>query len=751
MATRPTKKRRITPPQSDDDDHSSRRSEVKVQKAFFKSAAGWDLEQDYETKARKGKNSKKERERDVERASNRLPIRLPDGRLQHVPAVVTNVESLESDEDWLEGGGDESGEEAQTQEEKAAPSRPEIPESQQILEAKEELAKLASSLNENPEENVGAFKAIGKIGQSRIPAIQKLTLATQLAVYKDVIPGYRIRPISEEGPGEKLSKEVRKLRTYEQSLISSYQAYVRDLTRHAKSGGKQQQREAEEENRRGSRKAGGRANNSRGGPSVASIAITCACTLLTSVPHFNFRSDLIKILVGKLSTRRVDDDFRKCLGALETLFREDEEGRPAMEAVSLLAKMMRAREYRQIDERVVNLFLHLRLLSEFSGKGSTDAVEQSAEDAAATREARKKKYREFRSKRERKSAKEQKALQRDLAQADAIVGHEERDRLQSETLKLVFATYFRILKLRRPQLMGAVLEGLARYAHLINQDFFGDLLEALKDLIRHSDEDASAEGAPDGEEADGGVMKEGGEDDDDGDDDDDMSARNTTREALLCTVTAFALLAGQDAHNARSDLHLDLSFFTTHLWQTLLPLSLNPDLELGAKSLHLPDPNSKPTAPPTTTNANKINLQTTTVLLIRSLTAVLLPPWNIRSVPPLRLAAFAKQLMTLSLQVPERSAQATLALLADVMRTHGRKVAALWNTEERRGDGVYTPVLGGAGARGGATVEASNPFAATVWEGELLRRHYCPRVREGVRLVEKGVMAASAGGGGGRR
>ncbi|KAK7746156.1 hypothetical protein SLS62_009535 [Diatrype stigma] len=743
MAMRPTKKRRITPPQSDDDDHSSRRSEVKVQKAFFKSAAGWDLEQDYETKARKGKNSKKEKEREMERSSNRLPIRLPDGRLQHVPAVATNVDALESDEDWLEGDGDEPDEEEQTQERAAAPPRPEIPESQQILEAKEELAKLASSLNENPEENVGAFKAIGKIGQSRIPAIQKLTLATQLAVYKDVIPGYRIRPISEDGPAEKLSKEVRKLRTYEQSLVSSYQAYVRDLTRHAKSGGKQQQREAEETNGGGSR-----ANNR--GPSVASIAITCACTLLTSVPHFNFRSDLIKILVGKLSTRRVDDDFRKCLGALETLFREDEEGRPAMEAVSLLAKMMRAREYQQIDESVVNLFLHLRLLSEFSGKGSTDAVEQSAEDAAAAREARKKKHREFRNKRERKSAKEQKALQRDLAQADAIVGHEERDRLQSETLKLVFATYFRILKLRHPPLMGAVLEGLARYAHLINQDFFGDLLEALKDLIRHSDEDANGEGA-DGEEAGEAVVEED-------DDDDDMPVRNTTREALLCTVTAFALLAGQDAHNARSDLHLDLSFFTTHLWQTLLPLSLNPDLELGAKSLHLPDPNSKtPHPPPPTTSTNKINLQTTTVLLVRSLTAVLLPPWNIRSVPPLRLAAFAKQLMTLSLQVPERSAQAALALLGDVVRTHGRKVAALWNTEERRGDGVYNPVLGtgggsGLGARGGATVEASNPFAATVWEGELLRRHYCPRVREGVRLVEKGVMAAAAGsGGGGRR
>ncbi|RYP71250.1 hypothetical protein DL771_004942 [Monosporascus sp. 5C6A] len=695
MSTRPSKKRRLTPPQSGDEDASSR-SEKKIQKQFFQNAASWDLEQDYETKARKGKKKEKE--------SSRLPIRLPDGRLQQVAAPASDLRSVESDEDWLEDGdGDVADEEPQG---RAVPEKPDVPEPQQILEAKEELAKLASALNENPEESVGNFKAIAKIGESHIPAIQKLTLATQLAVYKDVIPGYRIRPISEDGPGEKLSKEVRKLRAYEQSLVSSYQAYVKNLARYAKTG-KQQEKDTK----------------AARGQSISSVAITCACTLLTSVPHFNFRSDLIKILVGKLSTRRVDDDFNKCLRALETLFHEDEEGRPAMEAVSLLSKMMRAREY-EVDESVVNLFLHLRLLSEFAGKASRDTVEHA--DGAGRKPSNKAAKREFRTKRRRKEFKEQKALQKDLAQADAVVGHEERDRMQSETLKLVFATYFRILKLRQPHLMGAVLEGLAKYAHLINQDFFGDLLEALKDLIRHSD--AAAEG---GEEAVEGATAD---DEDDG----DPPVRNPSREALLCTVTAFALLAGQDAHNARSDLHLDLSFFTTHLYQTLLPLSLNPDLELGARSLRLPDPNapSAPHHPSTTTTTtsagNKVNLQTTTVLLVRCLTAALLPAWNARSVPPLRLASFTKQLMTAALQVPERSAQALLALLADVGGQHGRRVAALWHTEERRGDGAFNPLS--------ASVEGANPFAATVWEGEILRRHYCPKVREGLRLVERSML-----------
>ncbi|KAI0015932.1 nucleolar complex-associated protein 3 [Xylariomycetidae sp. FL0641] len=669
MSSRPAKKRKLTPPQSDDE--GSRRSGAKIQKAFFKNAASWDLEQAYENKARKG--TKKEKE------NSRLPLKLPGGRVQQVAAPVQDFKAVESDEDWLESGGDESPDEA---DEEAAEEevKPKIPERQQIQEAKEELAKIASAIQEDPEENVGGFKALAQVGQSKIPTIQKLAMATQLAVYKDVIPGYRIRPVADDAPEEKLSKDVRKLRIYEQALVKGYQAYVGSLAKYAKAG--------------------------RGAPDIASVAITCACNLLTAVPHFNFRGDLLKILVGKLSTRRAADDadFNKCLEAFETLFREDEEGRPAMEAVSLLSKMMKARDY-QVHESVVNLFLHLRLLSEFSGKASKDTVEREEED----RKPRGKK--QFRTKKERKNLKEQKALQKDMATADALVSHEERDRMQSETLKLVFATYFRILKQRQPHLMGAVLEGLAKYAHLINQDFFGDLLEALKDLIRSSEEAENGEAdAPE----------------DEAEDDDDAPVRNTSREALLCTTTAFALLAGQDAHNARADLHLDLSFFTTHLYQALLPLSLHPDLELGGHSLRLADPTSS--AP---TRNNKVNLQTTTVLLVRCLTAALLPPWNARSTPPVRLAAFAKQLMSASLHVPERSAQALLALLADIAHAHGPRIRALWRTDERRGDGAWNPAA--------ASVDAANPFAATVWEGELLRRHYCPKVREGVRIVEKGV------------
>ncbi|OAA71397.1 nuclear export protein Noc3 [Cordyceps fumosorosea ARSEF 2679] len=668
-------------------------AEKDAQKSFFKNAANWNLEQDYETRPRKGK--KKE-----PKESNKLPIKTADGRLEILNSLDAEGDdvSVESDTEWLEGREDDIEWEPEEEEEKA----PTIPESQQIIEAQEEMAKLAMALNENPEDNIVSLKTLAKYGESEITAIQMLALMTQMAVYKDIIPGYRIRPLMEEEQKETTSKDIRKLRQFEQSLVSGYQHYVKELNRVARLGVKARP----------------------GTQSISNVAYTCACTLLTAVPHFNFRSELLKTVVWKLSRRRVDADGHKCLQALETLFRQDDEGRPSMEAVSLLTKMMKSREY-QVDQLVLNLFLALRLLSEFRGTASKDGVDKEGgggadgEDGGASAQQQhkgKKNKREFRTKRERKMLKEQKSIAKEMTQADALVSHEERERMQSETLKMVFACYFRILKLREPHLMGAVLEGLAKYARLINQDFFGDLLEALKDLIRHSIEDADAEGPGDDDEA----GKNGAEDD--GDDDEDAEpSRNLTREALLCTVTAHTLLAGQDAHDSRNTLHLDLSYFTTHLYRSLLDLSTNPDLELTKPS--------SSAAAAAAGRSSRINVQTTTVLLLRSLTAILLPPWNVRSVPPLRLAAFTKQLMTSSLQLPEKSCQGTLALLGDVAHTHGRKISSLWNTEERKGDGRFNPFSD--------SVEGSNPFATTVWEGELLRKHYSPKVREGHELLVK--------------
>lgn len=649
-------------------------------------AAKWNLEQDYERRPRKLKNKE----------STRLPIKTIDGWVAQ--GTDDQLEEKDSDSflasDRDTANGMERGSEEQDR-------RPKVSQKQQILEAKEELARLAALVNENPEEHVGSVRAMAQIATSKNVTVRKLAIAAQCTVYKDIIPSYRIRPLSGEAVAEKISKEVRKLRNYEQSLVSGYQGYVKELEQLSKAS---------------------KATSDEESSGLASVAISCVCNLLKAAPHFNFRGDLIRILVSKLSSNCKGTDYETCIQTLETLFEDDDDGHASLDAVSNLSKMLRAKAY-NIREEVLNTFLHLRLLSEFSAKGSHNSIDKQSSNTDRRKGKMNKEKREFKTKRERKLARENKAIEKEMREADAAVAYEERDQMQADMLKLVFATYFRILKAKTPHLMGAVLEGLAKYSHLINQDFFGDILEALKDLINVSTEPlGSAGGASDGS----------------GEEDNDL--RNATRESLLCIITAFALLQGQDASAAASSLHLDLNFFITHLYQTLYPAAMNPDIELGSKSLHLPDPHSASSNLESSSHTSpsqakpKVNIQTTTVLLLRSLACVLLPTSAPRSVPPVRLAAFTKQLMTASLQLPEKSCVAMVSLLQQVVKVHGHKIAGLWNSEERKGDGVFDALSG--------SVDTSNVFAGTVWEGELLRLHFSPKVREGVGILERGIRDA---------
>jgi nucleolar complex protein 3 len=672
-SVREAKRRRISP--TNIEELSASISDGPSIQDFYTRAAQWDLEQDYEQRPRKA-NKKDKREK------TRLPIKTADGILQHVEELQTTVEESDSflDTDEEEEIADRATEEGIQKEISTVPLKA------QIIQAKEEFARLATLINEDPEEHVGSFKKLANmVDQESHPVIQKLALATQFAIFKDVIPGYRIRPLGDEESVAKLSKDVRKLHQYEQSLLSAYQHYVQQLSSWAKPGNQQPNKKKMD---------------------LRTGAINCACSLLLSLPHFNFRSELLKILVNRLSKKSVDADFVKCRDTLEEVFEKDDDGIVSLEAVSLLSRMMRAREFR-VDETVLDTFLHLRLLSEFSAKGSRDKIDHEP-DERTFKGKKVKVKREFWSKNRRKLEKDRKAVEKDMKQADALVSHEERDKNQAETLKLVFGVYFRILKQRNEHLMGAVLEGLAKYAHLINQDFFGDLLEALKELITKLE----------GPESFGLGNEE------------PVITRNSAREILLCTITAFALLEGQDASKAAASLHLDLSFFVTHLYRALYSLSTNPDIEFNpSKSLRLPDPYQTAALP---SIRKKVNLQTPTVLLLRCLQSALVCR-NQGTPPPLRLAGFTKRLMTMALQLPEKSSLAILSLVARVSKQHGRKIAPLWHTEERKGDGVFNPFA--------ADVEASNTFAGTIWEGEILKLHYCPQVRDAATEVEKIIAA----------
>lgn len=67
------------------------------------------------------------------------------------------------------------------------------------------------------------------------PLIRKLAFISQLAVFKDIIPGYRIRPLSDKEKEEKVSQMVQRQRDYEQGLVGVYQGFLQTLEQDIKS------------------------------------------------------------------------------------------------------------------------------------------------------------------------------------------------------------------------------------------------------------------------------------------------------------------------------------------------------------------------------------------------------------------------------------------------------------------------------------------------------------------------------------
>ena len=59
--------------------------------------------------------------------------------------------------------------------------------------------------------------------------LTKLTLLTLVTIFKDIIPGYKIRTLSDQESDIKISKDIKRMRQYEKLLLSFYQGFLQDL------------------------------------------------------------------------------------------------------------------------------------------------------------------------------------------------------------------------------------------------------------------------------------------------------------------------------------------------------------------------------------------------------------------------------------------------------------------------------------------------------------------------------------------
>ncbi|CAB9522512.1 Nucleolar complex protein 3 homolog [Seminavis robusta] len=274
----------------------------------------------------------------------------------------------------------------------------------------------------------------------------QLGILSLLAIYRDLIPSYRIRLPTAAEMSVKVSLETKRLWDYERALMTNYQQYLKLL-----------------ENLW---------NNGKSQKSLSTLTVTsmlCMCELLKAAFHFNFRSNLLNMVMRQVNNGQCEEVSNACCSAVEHVFANDTQGEVALEATRILAKAIKDRGFK-VRPSVLRTFLSLPLRVHVD----------EAQAAKLATQARK-----------RKRDKDLKAIDKELQEGDATVDKVLLARCQSDTLEAVTVSYFRILKSDNlnsmKELLPACLEGLAKFAHLINIDTVMDLLEVLKQLLKDID------------------------------------------------------------------------------------------------------------------------------------------------------------------------------------------------------------------------------------------------------------------------
>uniref|UniRef100_A0A3Q3S2L7 Nucleolar complex protein 3 homolog n=1 Tax=Mastacembelus armatus TaxID=205130 RepID=A0A3Q3S2L7_9TELE len=382
---------------------------------------------------------------------------------------------------------------------------------QKINQKKLQIASLGSTIISDPFSN--RLKELRGMLMESDPSvavtIRKLVMVSLMEIFKDIAPTYRIRPLTPAEKATKVKKETQQLREFEEGLVSQYKFYLEDLEQTIKDWKQKKKKRSQ-------------AVGFQSYRSLAEVAVRCLCELLLALPHFNFHNNIVVVLVPLMN----DPVSGMCCDAFRKLFQQDKLGGASLATVRVISGLVKSLNY-NVRPEVLRTLLSLRI--------KEVEMKKDIEDTAPKKKfMNNKEKKKNLSRMQRKWKKAEEKLEKELLEAEASEGREKKVKLHTDTLNIVFLIYFRILKkAEKSVLLPAVLEGLANFAHLINLEFFDDLLNVLQNLVQSDD--------------------------------------LTNRESLHCIQTVFTILSGQG-----DVLNIDPLNFYSQLYKML------PRLHAGA-------------------------------------------------------------------------------------------------------------------------------------------------------------------------
>ncbi|KAL0868219.1 hypothetical protein ABMA27_007754 [Loxostege sticticalis] len=367
------------------------------------------------------------------------------------------------------------------------------------------IGALCSSLLESPEKKLKNFFPILYLMEERLKdntlnlhSVRKLATLSAYEVFKDILPDYQIR--HQDYSNIKLKKDTLALYKYEKELLEFYKRYLQRLEKAATVL---------------RRKKGDTRKLDESTLSLALVSLRCMCGVLEARPQFNYATNIAQSVVPYLDCpeEQAREIVTECC---RNVFNEDKKGEITLAIVRLINQLVKRRGER-LHPSALDCLLSLKIRD-------IDMDAEADIQHKKKQEAKHKKRIVNLSKKEKKRAKKLKEVERELLETEAQENELARRKQLTEVTKTVFHIYFRLLKhAPRSKLLAAALNGLARFTHVINMEYYSDLVAILSRLV--------------GDELVG------------------------PRERLLCVRTVLGVLAG-----AGDALNVDPAKFHAHLY-----------------------------------------------------------------------------------------------------------------------------------------------------------------------------------------
>lgn len=326
----------------------------------------------------------------------------------------------------------------------------EMPEEKKVqreLKMKRHIAKISTQILTDPGQHANLLKSLVELCSDPDEFVQKLAIISLCALFQDIVPSYKINEHQYDNES-KLSREVEQIKNFEVHVLQSYQKYLQLLHSKVKNS---------------------KTNSTQ--TSIRYICLHCLCDLLKMLHHFNYAENIAEILLKVLNSN--NDTLRlKAFDTIRTVFKNDQTFEISAYIVESIAHLAKKKEY-NVKYEVIGCLLSLPLTNQLKDKFLPKDI------ATSKRKKGKKKF----------SLNVETALQKEK-KSELINTSNDHLKLQTLILRNIVVTYVRLLKSDyKSPLLFSSLEGLSKFAHLLNVELIYDLLSYIRLLMQSLSDD----------------------------------------------------------------------------------------------------------------------------------------------------------------------------------------------------------------------------------------------------------------------